>query len=371
MFCKNCGTQIKDEAVFCSACGCAVKSKGEEQRSVGVRNDIKIASNNVPKIGIGTILIGGLLAVLAVIGIIIIVLFCNASNEKKLEKMDNKIAAIDFNDLYTYEEDIIEMYEKFSSLSKEDQAKIENGESLEYAYSQVELIVAEREEKVDYIESLIDNLDTSDWLTGARNVGDVIKRYGMLDEKSQACVENYDKLEDAREYIEENAIYITEENYLDFFIIKYSMGPFTNYGIGDVTVLDGYYVDYDKNLWGDYYKKVTPHYKTESYNDYANLVYVHVIPKYPELTSTLNFYINLHQSYYKKGFFSSSGERREYAYQDANISYNSLEGVGEYLIRVEDVNGVVKNGGEYKLEMLRVSEIEISDISGKISCFYQ
>ena len=114
----------------------------------------------------------------------------------------------------------------------------------------------------------------------------------------------------------------------------------------------------------------------EAHSDYYTPVYVYVIPRYPNLNSSCEFFINLHQTYTGLGIVDS--EEHEFDYQSRMISFDSSMGVGEYLVPVEinqSQGGLLDWFGLsidlkdlfHDMNDFDVSRVEVSDISGRVT----
>lgn len=324
MFCQFCGKEVTNESSFCNYCGKPLfeteLGQSVSEEVIGNNSGLKSGGKKSAKIVLA-LLVAGMVAL--IVAIILVV------NRKG------------------------------------------GGDS---AGSSVANVNEKKQKDANYIITQIDGIDTSDFLAEARSVGVVRRKYEMLDNATKKLVTNYDKLLEAEEYLEDHPIYITADNYQDYFCVYYMCGTKQNYGTEPTTYLSGYMVEYDKDLFGDFYKTYTPMYSTSYNNDYATPVYIYVVPLYPEVCSTISFDINLHQRYRVKNFVDGSyGAPQEYKYQSGSISYDSTaaNGIGEYLILVEDNKS---DGGKYddgdknkKMDMFDKNKVVISSVSGRIT----
>lgn len=405
MFCGYCGTELPDDAGFCSNCGkataslmnaqsaAAVDQMGTEKSGVvrertdtvmdnaaGDRADAmkgsaaklkqalakkgqfsgKKANLKIDKKKLG---IAGVVVVAAIIAV-----FAGRTvkENRRIEQLEDAIISMS----YTDDNEIARLYEEYNTLSETDRRKVSNRDELIRAYQQAEARIAQYKQTAMQVDSLIGAIDYSNIYAEASTLKDAVIAYNNLNDKEREYVTLIGQLEQAYSDVGSLNMAVTAENFWDLFAIEYAVGTRTNYGEGTITTQNGYTID-----WGWYGGSITPNYDMSTYNDYATPVYIYVAARYPNLTSECSFYINLHQTYYGIGFVDS--DLHEFKLQSATIQYNSSEGVGAYMIAVEDNNasnslwnlaGMSFDWSDqvHKMNPFDAARVELSDISGSV-----
>ena len=385
MFCGYCGTSLPDDAEFCSNCGKATVNTGNPEKNdppaqavvkekKSTLKKIKCASKkieNAPKEikrdgsknGKKRLKIAGILVVVAVAAAVA----GNSVNEKKkIGEVEDAIYSLAASG---YDEDqVARVYQKYVALSDSNKQKVTNRATLINAYQQVEALINQRRQAAGTVEYAIAAIDYSNIYAEASTVKEAVLAYNSLDDKTKGYVESYEKLNKAYNDVKDLNTAITEENFWDLFTIEYSVGEKTNYGEGTVTTLTGHTIDW-------YSGKITPNYDIDTYDDYATPVYIYIQSRYPSLTSECSFYIDLHQTY--KGIGLIDSDTHEFKRQSATLQFDSSQGIGAYLINVED-NDASKSlwnaigmsfdfsDAVHKMDTFDPSRVEVSDVSGRI-----
>ena len=270
------------------------------------------------------------------------------------------------------EELVLELYDEYSSLSDSNKRKVENRQKLIDAYQTVKQWVKERKQAAAQVDRYIEQIDYSSIYAEANSVAYALQAYNSLDEKTKQYVESYDELKDAYNEVKDLDITVTADNFYDLFVIEYSVGDHVNYG-GTTTSQTGYTINWDTG-------SITPNYDIDEHNDYATPVYVYVQSYYENLITDCSFYINLHQTYTGIGIVDS--DIHEFELQDGVIRYSSSEGIGEYVIYVENndaSNSLLSafgwsydwNDMVHQMNPFDDSCVEISDVSGSARSLWQ
>lgn len=408
MFCGYCGTSLPDDAEFCGNCGKAViRSKDSQKNNIEEKIDAaetdKIQGDNVSgeisavegdskepfvsaemaertnKIknkhfsGLGNLKndkkklkITGTIAV----SVVVVIIAANRINtNKKIGKLEDSIFQISTSGDVD-EDEIVKLYDEYESLSDFNKRKVANRETLITVYKQVEAVIEQRKQAAGQVDSMIEAIDYSNMYAEASTVKDAVIAYNNLDDKTKEYVQSVDSLQEAYDDVGALNVTVTENNFWDLFVIEYSVGKKYNAGGTDISQ-SGYTIN-----WNRYGGTVTPNYDINAHNDYATPVYIYIQPRYPNLISSCGFYINLHQTYTGIGLVDS--DVHEFKLQSANIQFDSSQGIGEYLINVED-NDASKGllsaiGWSYdwsdqvhKMNPFDCSRVEISDVYGSVS----
>ena len=414
MQCQYCGAELSDKAVFCSVCGKKVAESAAQNGAAvqgttpvntwqngaavqgttpvntrqntagagkfdkeGIKNKIKTAFSKCSEyfVQLKNTKKPGQLAVIAAAAVILLIvvglLIHSAGVNRKIGRLEDKIYNISASQDID-EELVLELYDDYSSLSDSNKRKVANRQDLMNAYQTVEQRLQARKQAAAQVDSCIEQIDYSNIYAEANSVAYAVQVYNSLDEKAQQYVELYDELEDAYNKVKDLDTTVTADNFNDLFVIEYSVGNNVNYG-GTTTSQSGYSINWDSG-------RVTPNYDIEEHNDYATPVYIYVQSRYENLISDCSFYINLHQTYNGIGLVDS--DTHEFELQDGVIQYSSSEGIGEYVIYVEnnDASNSLLNifGWSYDLnDMVHqmnpfdTSRVEISDISGSVRSVLQ
>lgn len=309
--------------------------------------------------------IAGIIAVAAVIAI---VAGNKVKENRKIGQLEDAIFSISSG--YVDEDEIARLYEEYDALSDAGKRKVSNRDTLIYAYQQVEALIAQRKQAAAQVDNMIGAIDYSNIYAEASTLKDAAIAYNALDEKEKEYVTLFNQLQQAYDEAGNLNMAVTTDNFWELFAIEYAVGENTNYGEGTITTQSGYTID-----WNRFGGTVTPNYDVNTYNDYATPVYIYVASRYPNLTSECSFYINLHQTYQGIGFVDS--DTHEFKLQSATIQYNSSEGVGAYMIAVEDndASGSLWNlfgmsfdwsDSVHQMNPFDASRVEISDVNGSI-----
>lgn len=374
--CKQCGAILEEGSAFCGECGAAIGAvagavanpKSTEATAAGATAGIA----PVKKSGIGKIIIA--VAVVAVIAVAAIVggniISKNKQLNEKLAEIEEKIYNVD----YMEEEEIFALYEEYNELADTNKHKIANRDKLIDAYKALEAIIEARKQQAAEVDQIIDAISYSNIYAEVDTTYEALAAYNNLDEKTQAYCAGSDKLYEAYNEVKNLQISVNESNFNDLFVIRYIPGDKTNYGS-----IDSYVSGYDI-YEGEFTGSITPHYETDFHNDYATPVYVQVAPRYKHFTGNCSFYINLHQTYHGIGLVDS--EEHEFNIQDSVIEFSTADGVGEYLIYVENkdsshsllnVFGYSADWSDmvHKMDEFDVSKVEISSVSGTMNALIQ
>lgn len=429
MFCGYCGASLPDNAVFCGNCGKPVGNSGNARKSAVRENidtaEINIAgtagnnagdatgsgsadsanavetggaqeksafgefsivegnpvnnvicappvfSDNRPLYGSENLrkdkkkfIIAGVAA--AAVLIVAVIAGHSISTSRKIGKLEDAILHISASG-YMDEDEIIKLYKEYDSLSDSNKRKVSNRETIVNAYRQVEALIAQREQAAAQVDNIIEAIDYSSIYAQASAVKDAVAAYNNLDDKTREYVGSYEKLEKAYNDVKDLNMRVTAENFYELFAVEYSVGELNNYG-GTSISQSGYWIDWDIGT-------VTPNYDIDEHNDYATPVYVYIAPRYPNLACSCSFHIDLHQTYTGIGLVDS--DTHEFKLQSADIQFDSSQGIGEYLINVEDndASGSLLNifGWSYdwsdsvhQMNPFDVSRVEISGIDGSV-----
>lgn len=413
MFCGYCGANLPEEAEFCGNCGKAVikPENSQENHNEGKKNTVKMKSKDKAsansgkaklskaisketskgtskKIGKGISqetkekLFNGLanlkgdkkklgivVAVAAVVVVAVIVGNIIKTNRRigELEEAIYHISASGNMD----EDEIIRLYEKYDSLSDSGKRKVSNREIIINAYQQAEARIAQYRQAASQVDMIIGAIDYSNIYAEASTVKDAVTAYNNLDEKTKKYITSYNQLKKAYDDVGNLNMSVTADNFWDLFAIEYSVGEKSNYGEGTITTYTGSTINWDR--WGG---TITPNYSVDTYNDYATPVYIYIQSRYPNLTSNCSFYMDLHQTYQGIGLVDS--DTHEFKLQSTTIQFDSSQGIGAYLINVED-NDASKSlwnlvgmsfdfsDSVHKMNPFDASRVEISDVSGWVS----
>lgn len=397
MFCGYCGANIPDNAEFCGNCGNAVLKSGGPQ---GKRRGAKawgMGHSNAPfghsgkvKLGRGAAggmggLFGGLgnlkndkkklgimlgAATAAVVVLVVTIAAAGAAGmNRKIAKLEEEIYRMDASG-FADEEATIQLFKEYDSLSESNKRKVSNRQTIIAAYQRAQELIAQYKQAAGQVDQMINAINYSNIYAQASTVKEAVIAYNGLGEKPQKYVESVDRLRKALGDVENLDMSVTADNFWDLFAIEYAVGEKGNYGSGTNISQSGYTI-----YWDRYGGSVTPNYDINTHNDYATPVYIYVASRYPNLTSSCSFYINLHQTY--KGIGLIDSKTHEFKLQSGTIAFDSSQGVGEYLINVEDKDsskslwnlfGVAYDWNDmvHKMDPFDVSRVEISDISGTI-----
>lgn len=404
MFCRYCGTGLPDGAEFCSNCGKTVGNPGGLQKStaentVNTEGMNTAQGNDIPANpptaegfpvygaasggGTGNGFTGGtaglksdkkkpkmagiVVAAVVVAAVVAGSIISRISVNNRIGKLEDAIYGISAS---ADEDRIVELYEEYDSLSDADKRKVANREIIISAYQEIEALIAQRRQAAGQVDRIIETIDYSNIYAEASTAMDAVKAYNNLDEKTREYVESFEKLQKAYDDVKDLNAAITADNFWDLFVLEYSIGDKNNYG-GTTISQSGYTID-----WDEYGGSITPNYDIDNHNDYAIPVHVYIASRYPNLTSGCSFYINLHQTYNGIGLVDS--DVHEFALQAGTIQYDSSQGVGDYIIYVEDndaSNSLLNIFGwsmdwsdmVHEMNPFDVSRIEISDVSGVVS----
>lgn len=264
----------------------------------------------------------------------------------KLEEEIDKIASSASYD----EDEVLELYGRYDALSSSDKRKVENRDALISAYKQIETWVEERRQAAGQVEAMIASIDHSNRYAEADSVKAVVIAYNGLDEKAKEYVESYGELEKIYEAAKDLDVAVTAENFYDLFAIEYKVGEKTNYG-------EGFKVDLASM-------------KASVHNNFATPVYITISSRYQNLTSSCNFYINLHQTYTGLGLLDNK-DIHEYNLQSGTIQYDSSRGRVEYVIHVQNKDSskgafVDLNDMSHEMNAFDASLVEIANIDGSV-----
>ena len=404
MFCGYCGTELPESAGFCSNCGKATAVLMKEQSSAAennmpekVQQDEEETRTEEPapakaaaaagKPFTARFRAGGqnrilnplvnlrkdkkkltMAGIIVAAAVVAVVAGRVVKENRRIGELENAIFNISSS--YADEDEIAGLYEEYNALSNAAQRKVSNRETLIRAYQEVEALIAQRRQAAAQVDTLIGVIDYSNPYAEASTLKDAVTAYNSLDDSEKKYVTLFEQLSQAYDEVGSLNMAVTAENFWELFAMEFAVGTSTNYGEGTVTTQTGYNINWD--MFGG---SITPNYDVNTYNDYASPVYIYIAPRYPNLASECSFYINLHQTYYGLGLVDS--ELHEFKLQSATIEYDSSQGVGAYMIAVED-NDASKSlwnlagmsfdfsDSFHKMNPFDASLVEISDINGSV-----
>lgn len=380
MFCQKCGSEIPDNADFCPKCGYNLKEDKPNDVSDKKSSTEQVNSNTKKSKSKKPLIIGGILGavviVIAVIfflivgGIIVGVVVKNSSDNKKVADIENRIYEIDFYNIYDYEDEIIELYDEYSSLSQKAQRNVQNRSDLINAYNQIETAIETRKTNAAYIDELINNIDTSNELAEMLSVKNTVIAFNGLDDKTKKYVENKDYLESEYNKVSQYQISIDDYNFWDIFNIDYIVYEKTNSGYTAI-YQSGYTYTND-----GYIGTFTPDYTTKAHNDYAIPVEFIVSPKYEGLEWECSFHIDLHQTYQGLGIIDS--DTHEWEIQSGDVYFETTDGYFDGIIYVENndaTGGLLDLFGyswdfsdmAHAMDEFDPSRVEVSNVYGVIT----
>ena len=382
MTCSNCGSQLNEGDVFCPKCGTKVEVAGgetsKEATATGNQNDIEPStisnhndngpSNNkenpLSKIFSNKKIVIGLAGLVAFI--VIICLIVNGSNSG-VSDIEDRIAKLT-GDVSANAEQIVDLYNDYNELSDSKKKKVANRETLLNAYNEAIQLIEVRKNNASIVDNLVMQIDKQNIYAEASTVKRAVIEYNKLDEYTIAYMETEDELRKCFEDVKDLNVSVTGDNFFQLYDIQFDAQE--KVSTGDITSnIEGYTYDPDTN-------HITPDYNVEAHKDRFTPVYVYVTPRYPNLSNTCSFGINLHQTYNALGIIKS-GEQ-EFKYQSRTITYDSSMGIGEYLVPVEinDASGGLADlfGMSYDIQDLfhnmnefDASRVEFYDISGSVA----
>lgn len=394
MFCKYCGASVPNTAKFCLKCGKSIAisenpavtqndaltppagtpDNGTQQAvtfeapaqptpsmpNVAFQNGYGLAVTAKPNKRKTLFVIIGIVAAVCIacaITIPVIVSKNMAKEKETIAQITDKIVKVT-SVAYPSDDETLAVYEEYNSLSNSQKQKVENGQLIVDAYNSIQ-------KKIDNVDALIGKIDRSNWFAEASTTQTAVKAYNNLSEKSKEYLKNRSALEEAYQYVTTTNMTINSENFNQVFDIGYSVDGKTNFGQTSFG-LDGIEIS-------GFFDHVTPVFGLNANNNYATPVVVILTPKYPNLTYSCDFYIDLHQTY--NPYFSQNP--KEFKLQSGNIQYNSAEwsqynGTAGYVIYVQDndgsgITGFDWNDKVHKMNTFNESRVEISSVSGTIS----
>lgn len=352
-YCIKCGNPVDDKASFCTKCGYQLNGGTETKNPVSAMKEKKKLPYIIGACAVVAILIAVILGPAAGTG--------TGAIEDRIAKLTTDIPA--------HAEEIVSLYGDYNNLSDSKKSKVANREALLSAYREAEGIISARKSKAEEVDRLIASIDTTNRFAQASTVKSAVIAFNELDEYEVAYLEQEDKLDAAYSEVADLDVTIsTVDDLLLLYDIRFSANEKQN--AGDITSnFTGY-------TWDEETGKITPDYNVEAHSDYYTPVYVYVIPRYPNLNSSCEFFINLHQTYTGLGIVDS--EEHEFDYQSRMISFDSSMGIGEYLVPVEinqSQGGLLDWFGLsidlkdlfHDMNDFDVSRVEVSDISGRVT----
>lgn len=325
-----------------------------------------------PKKSKAPLIIGitAIVVVLIGISVAICMFFFDMITNKSVGEIEDQILSLSSN-VYDCEDEIISAYKAYEGLSADAKRKVQNREKLIDLYKQLEAIINNRIELAAQVDELIEHIDYSNIYAQATTVKKAVIAYNDLDEKTKEYLKNEDAIFNAYGQVENLNVTVTKDNFYDLFNISYSVGERSNFGSGISVDHNGYDIYID-----EYGGSVTPNYDINAHNDYATPVYIYVQAKYPALTSSCKFGIDLHQTYNGLGIIDS--DVHEFELQQGTINYKSSMSIGEYVIMVENNDagsGILDWFGlsydwsdmTHDMNPFDKSRVEIYNISGSVT----
>ena len=273
------------------------------------------------------------------------------------------------------EDEIIQLYQRYDALPANLKRQIINRETIINEYQKIEALIEKRKQDAAQIDALIAAIDYTNIYSKANSFLDAAYALSRVDEKTHQYITLGKEYNQIYSEVKGLNVAITEDNFWTIFQVRFGVGQLTNFG-ETVTTQNGFDTEWNSYLESG---RITPHYDTQVRNDYATPVHVYIVSRYPNLMSQCSFYINLHQTYTGLGIIDS--DIHEFELQSGTIQYDSSQGVGDYLIYVENHNatnslwalfGVSFDWSDafHGMNEFDVSRVEISSISGSISAPY-
>lgn len=311
MFCGNCGEQLDDGAEFCSKCGHRIEDSMPKKKKIPT----KVIA------GVGTTLVAAIVAVIVI---------------AKISVPDSKTGGISTKGM------VNPAYDRGEETASTNTQNVEQSNQTVQTSEETTQGGALTKGEKDTLEALTNqwnsiNLYKSDndvrYMSGLKKIYD---SYGTLSENAQKAWEYHDEfVSDYKNFA--SGITITNENFDEFFDIKYKVGKKEDYGEG--LVFDHKTIAYKsyKYYVGGYgpseiYEKDGEYVQTDvwSDSDIYTPIEVYISCKYPNLDFAATLDINLHQQYQGLGLVSSDLE--EYKHQSAKINYHTSDGENLYLV---------------------------------------
>lgn len=213
-YCEQCGTELADNAEFCSECGAKCEdstSKEFEEELLAVSDEPdnkKVEKRGEARKGKKALfIIIVLIIMVSIVGYFVIYpkvtdYLQNKENQREAQKVINLIDSLRDKEITaSSEEDLDKIRLEYDSLSTEQKKLVSNYSDLENAYKNVEK--AKDQKTAGEMISAIDKIDKNSLTASDTSVKDLRDKYNNLSESQKALITNANKLDEYEQVVQD------------------------------------------------------------------------------------------------------------------------------------------------------------------------